>query len=370
MVFQADTLLQLVLLIIWNVLTDTRPSSKQPHFAKYIPTQATLELLASCVSLVFAPGLFEVMQAATPPTVQYFKTLPTLSDDDPIKRWAVYLLVLERAHCRTRIYIGSGTHASQGVRHRMGQYSKKVLLPAYVAKALEEGYSITHQGSLCWIDLPSVGLVLKIRLLFLALEAAFTYIFWAIRTVNSENDYYMGHICLWDRATLEYDGLCTHCCLGEAIFGNYELSERELEEHHDDKKRKIREVKTKDMRKRRALNPQKFRDQDRTRKTGIVKKKDFYCALCKISLDGDYALQKHNSSVKHLKKAEYLKKPHVCTLCSWGCDRLGHYNQHLTSVRHLKMKVEAEAEDKETSEEESSEDEASPKAAQSSYTLD
>jgi hypothetical protein len=46
------------------------------------------------------------------------------------------------------------------------------------------------------------------RLMFVALEATFTYIFWAMRTISK--DYGMAHICLWDRNTLEDDGLCSH----------------------------------------------------------------------------------------------------------------------------------------------------------------
>jgi hypothetical protein len=78
MAFQAETLLQLVLLITWTVLNGTPANQKQPHFTKYIPSQAVLENLASQVSLVFAPGLLDAVQASTPPTIRYFKTLPTI----------------------------------------------------------------------------------------------------------------------------------------------------------------------------------------------------------------------------------------------------------------------------------------------------
>lgn len=94
-------------------------------------------------------------------------------------------------------------------------------------------------------------------------------------------------------------------------------------------------------RKRQAADPEKFRQQGTKRRREIVESKEFYCELCKVALNGEHALEKHNRSVKHLKKAEYLTKPHVCTLCSWGCDKVGHYNEHLKSVRHLKMEAEA-----------------------------
>ena len=244
----------------------------------------------------------------------------------------MYLLVLEKAGCRPRIYIGSGTNDAEDVRGSFYCYCAGNMLPRYVEKSVKEGYSIEHMGLLCWIDLPSPGLVLKTRL-FLAVEAAFAYTFWAMRTVNQANDYGMGHICPWDRSTLEYDGLCSHCCLYETILGDYELSEKELEELNEKRKADLAEWRSEyramrmandpeqylgmaaeRMRELRVADPEHYRKQDRKRKREIVKSKEFYCELCKVALDGEHALEKHNRSVKHLKKEEYLAKPHVCTL--------------------------------------------------------
>jgi hypothetical protein len=247
MAFQAETLLQLVLLTTWTVLNSTPANQKQPHFTKYIPSQAVLDTLASQVSLVFPPGLLDAALASTPPTIRYFKTLPSIiKGDGTPKRWAVYLLVLEKAGCRPRIYIGSGTNAAEGVRGRFYCNRAGVMLPRYVEKSVKGGYSIEHMGLLCWIDLPSPGLVLKIRLLFLALKATFAYMFWAMRTVNQANDYGRGHICPWDRSTLEYDGLCSHCCLTETVLGDYELSEKELEELNVKRKADLAEYNSED----------------------------------------------------------------------------------------------------------------------------
>lgn len=104
----------------------------------------------------------------------------------------------------------------------MGNYRRGDNLPDLVQNALHEGYKIAHIGLICWISLPPVSLQPTIRVLFIALEAAFSYIFWAMRTVNK--DYGMSSICLWDRTTLEYDGCCSHCCLNEMITGDFTLS--------------------------------------------------------------------------------------------------------------------------------------------------
>lgn len=61
------------------------------------------------------------------------------------------------------------------------------------------------------------------RLLILALESAFAFMFWAMQTVNT--DYAMSHICLWDRETLLWDSLCSHSSLKEGARGDFELTD-------------------------------------------------------------------------------------------------------------------------------------------------
>ena len=46
MEFKADTLLQLVLLVLWTVLSDTPRTQQNPLFAMVIPSQAALESLS------------------------------------------------------------------------------------------------------------------------------------------------------------------------------------------------------------------------------------------------------------------------------------------------------------------------------------
>ena len=145
MVFEAGTILQLVLLITWTVLSDTPLPQKNTLFTQFFTSKAVFEEIASTAFLVFAPNLFNVLRAAVPPTIQYFKTLPTETSN----RWAIYLLVLEKSCCRPRIYIRSATDSYYGVHHRFGQYNTGDALPMYVKKALDEGYSIVHKGLLC-----------------------------------------------------------------------------------------------------------------------------------------------------------------------------------------------------------------------------
>ena len=150
MAFEAATILQFVLLAAWACLNDTHVNQKHVLFGQYFPTQADLDDIASLISLVFAPGLFEVLRAATPPTIAYFKTLPT-SD---YRLWAIYAIVLEKAGSRPRLYIGSGTGSRDGVHTRLLQYDNLGALPRYVSSSIDEGYTIVHEGLLCWIPIP------------------------------------------------------------------------------------------------------------------------------------------------------------------------------------------------------------------------
>jgi hypothetical protein len=227
------TLPQLVLSTTWTCLCDTPSWQKNSLFARFFTSQADLEEVASTASIAFAPGLFEVLQAATPPTVEFFKTLPT---DTTALRWGIYVIVFEKTGCRPIIYIGSGTNTYGGVRSRLKQYDDGFLLPRYVAKALDDGFDIVHKGLLCWIPKPTASNVPVQRLLFFALEATFTYMFWTLRARNRH--YGMGHICLWDRKTLEYDECCSHCALNEGILGEFDLTPEQLEAQAIEKEEK------------------------------------------------------------------------------------------------------------------------------------
>lgn len=232
MALTATTILQFVMLVTWTCLSDTPFNQKNTMFARFFTSLSVLEGIASTASLEFAPGLFEVLQAATPPTIKLFKSLPT----DVLSRWGVYVLVLEKPLCRPRLYISSGTNSFGGVRTRLKQYDDGFLIPQYVQASLDEGYTIVHKGLLCWIPHPTTTLVPINRLLIIALEATFAYMFWAMKA--RLGDYGMGHICLWDRSTLEYDGLCSHPCLNEGIHGDFDMTPEQLEAYAAEREQK------------------------------------------------------------------------------------------------------------------------------------
>jgi hypothetical protein len=84
-----------------------------------------------------------------------------------------------------------------------------VLLPRFIKAALDDGYTITHNGLLCWAPLPKAATKIVLRVLFLALESAFSITFWVMH--SKTRDYGMPqHLCPWAIDVLKYDGACSH----------------------------------------------------------------------------------------------------------------------------------------------------------------
>lgn len=140
----------------------------------------------------------------------------------------MYALVLEKAGSKPLLYIGPSTSAAQGVRQRFHQYDILILLPYYVLKAIDDGYTITSKGLLLHCQSPSAGQVPMLRLTFVAMEAAVSYLFWAHKTLTKDAACVV--LCPWERASLEWHGLCSHNPLTEGVSGNFNLTKEQLEE--------------------------------------------------------------------------------------------------------------------------------------------
>ncbi len=195
-------------------------------------------------------------------------------------------------------------------------------------------------------------------LLFLAPEATFSYMLWVMR--NDHKSFSMAHICPWDYKNLEYDGLCSHCCLYEGIVGNFELSAEELEEleelaaqmakiraekrtiihsnyHHRQMELNYHEYRENSLgrnRQRRERDPEGVRKWERDNRADHKVKKIYYCDICKISCQSKSDLDIHNKSTKHLRQKANLKKPHKCLPCAYGTDKSSSVKDHLKSQRH------------------------------------
>jgi hypothetical protein len=133
--------------------------------------------------------------------------------------------VLKKQGCRPKIYVGSGTYSERGVLGRFEAYDSETLLPRYVKRALDDGYRIVHKGLLYWAPIPVAGKRFAVRALFLAIEATFSIVLWAM--VSHTADYGMPHLCPWNIETLDYDGCCSHSALTEGVRDDFESATAE-----------------------------------------------------------------------------------------------------------------------------------------------
>lgn len=354
MAFTAPTILQFVMLVTWTCLSDTIPIHKNPLFDRFFNSLEVLEAVASAASLAFAPGLFDVVQSATPPSIQFFKSLPL----GTTYQWGVYAIVLEKPGCRPRLYIGSGTQAQRGVGARLQHYDLGFHTPSGVKAAVDDAYTITHKGLLCWIPLPPAASVPINRLLFVALEATFAYMVWAMKP--DTGDYGMPHplhTCLWDRTTFEYDGCCSHCCLSEAVLGEFDVPAEELEAQAIEKEQRRLELKATNatnhhfkqmavnydeyigqagerVARSRANNPGRDAMHQARRVAKALRDDTFHCARCNLSFGTKQSMQDHEKTAKHIRKEFEEDNPFICRPCNLGFHNKSNLTRHEKTLRH------------------------------------
>jgi hypothetical protein len=257
----------------------------------------------------------------------------------------VYLLDLEKPNCKPRIYIRSGTAIDNGVTARFDQYNKHVWLPSYVETTLDDGYVIVHKGLLCWMPVPLAIDVPILRTLFLALEATFAFVFWAM-VGKTKHGYGMAQMCNWARDTLEYDGLCSHNALSEGTVGDLNLSAEEVKartcdflQRKADDVREYREraktdeseeyhAKLREQRKKHLENnPGAQAKADKKCRKKAVAEKKHYCAIC------DHAFTKKVKLTKHLAGPQHASRvAKRCVLCSHTFGKPAELKRHLTSA--------------------------------------
>lgn len=193
------------------------------------------------------------------------------------------------------------------------------------------------------------------------MEATFTYTFWALW--KSFKDPGVSHLCLWDRHTLGYIGLCTHSCLKEGIRGKFNLSAQELEEL--DAKRLMGLANMQAVRNRKyhlkemATNRVEYlakskewnritRERHRDRYNANLKvtraedklNEVYYCALCKTSCQQQSDLDEHFATAKHKRKMDELALQETyryeCKPCAYRTNKSSSWSDHLKSARHKK----------------------------------
>ncbi|KAI8159452.1 Pyruvate carboxylase [Colletotrichum sp. SAR 10_86] len=338
----AGTLEEFILWVCWIMLSLSPKWAVNLVFFKIF---AAKEEMAACLqqsAMHFAPGLWDVIRSETPPAVAFFKSLPT----EYIKRWAIYVLVLEKSGSIPKIYIGAGTEKRSGVATRMGQYRRGENYAANVQKALSDGYRIVHMGLLCWMPLPPASARIRSRCLILILEAAFTLWFWAMAS-NTANYGMPVSLRPWDPETLEYKGCYGHFSLREgAIELKDDLSSAEINTIEAERRLKN------SRRDAKVRGPVRTaRDAKNKRQRNLAAKK-WFCHACNVNfgarnqLRHHQTLQKHTDNVAGITKVvknprtkarnqeNFDSKRYYCSICDYTAKTQQKLTCHLETNKH------------------------------------
>jgi len=117
----------LLLPVLWTALND--PGWINRKFRHVLPSLQRISELANLLEMEFCPGLFEVLQSSTPPTIAWFLSV---NFPAPAKHWGIYAVVLQKPGRRCKLYIGSSTEAQRGIVTRWNNYDDGSLIPKYI----------------------------------------------------------------------------------------------------------------------------------------------------------------------------------------------------------------------------------------------
>lgn len=181
--------LQYIRTLVWTCLSQTPAHIKNPVYDLVVPDAATLSKHFKDNNMSVAPGLHDVLKATAPPTLSFFKSLPT----DGRGLLGVYAIVLEKFGRRPIVYVGSATDLIQGVSGRWNCYNSRNSISHQVQQALHKGFIISHKGLLCWTPIPAAVKSFRLRVVMVAIEATLATALWAMQ--SRTKDYGMPHLC-------------------------------------------------------------------------------------------------------------------------------------------------------------------------------
>ncbi|KAL1586460.1 hypothetical protein WHR41_05357 [Cladosporium halotolerans] len=209
MAYDAPDIQTLILHLTWLCLNVS--DWINPRFRAVFPTSDHLAALFPQLGITFCEGLFDVVQAATAPRIEWFLSLPA---DIPHHVWGIYVLVLRKGS-RYKLYIGSGTGIKDGVRSRILQHEGRSVEPSHVKQAKDDGYKQVHSSLLAWCNPPTAAQVPAFRTAIIAIEAALHLIFWPMYKRTTRYSFPDGP---WARKEYPWDGLCHHNPLTEGVI--------------------------------------------------------------------------------------------------------------------------------------------------------
>lgn len=305
----ASSLPEFLLSFAWAIL-NTGSTQIAVRFLLVFSSQDVLASLFSLAELSFAPGLFSVLQSASPPLVSWFQSLPS---EIPNHHWGVYVLVYTKSGHTSRIYIGSSVRVHQGLRQRIREHKRGIQAPRFIRIAIREGYTLSSTTLLAWCPTPSIGNRPRIRYMVVLLEAIFHCAFWSM---NSRKwNFGFSDNCPWSLDSFEYTGLNSHNPLNESFWtaDGLNFTPKELQAIEDKRQTSLK-------RGREKWREENREEEQRATKVRLQENKDakkFYCAIYDVVCVDAYGLEVHNQTKRHQKWSETGGRPtsYDCTVC-------------------------------------------------------
>ena len=330
----------------------------------FFPTVEVMEKHLSSIS--FAAGLLEVLQSDLPPTIDFFKSLPT----DVIGLWGIYLILLEKADHRPKIYIGSSVNVA-GMNTRFTSYNNGHSIPQWVQHAIDNGFTITYKGVLCWSTIPLPSNRFPMRSLLLVLETFFSLALWAMN--SRAKTYGMPSLLSWSLDDVQYDGCCGHVAISEMVRGeeDYLTVDQIAAKEAEMEIRRKEQIIAGGQRYYAKVKAGEFegwyeRKRATTKKShaNVKKSRKWSCKPCGKAFFSQYALNDHKSRSLHLNKVKgynYSRpdkkrrddeikaaKTFHCSLCNSSCTSESKLRRHNEGPRHIKKAAAAAAQAAET----------------------
>jgi hypothetical protein len=215
---------------LWLCLTKLDPSMKNKLFNFFLKQKSDIEDIAEASKISNPASLPDFINGPRPEDASYFKSLRAPIGDE----WIVYGALMEKAGYPSRLQIGSATcktyrNVTRMRSYRLNRLEKGKHMPVHMAKAIDEGFVITHVGVLVSAPRPVPSEVPLTRLVFYGLEGTFAFLFWSMQAYKS--DYSMAGVTLWGWQNLPWKGLSSHTAFADPICGEFDLTKEELEEH-------------------------------------------------------------------------------------------------------------------------------------------
>lgn len=332
-----STLVEVVVTLVWACLQV--PGAQNYLFAQLFFALEVVSDIAAVTSLTFCPGLQEVLNAPSPPDVSWFKSLPA----NHLGRWGVYVLVFKQPEHKPHLYCGSATEVGRGISSRWALYDRHNLylrdnvdgLPSGVLKAFRAGFKITHKGLLVTAPIASAANVPTYRLLFYALEATFSFMFWMMHS----NKYLLYHACTrWPVDSFKYKGLCSHSALRDPIAGCFDLSADQLIALANDAAKRKAAYNKVYHRSYRAAHPEDIRANHARSEASIWASGKYRCNTCGTRCKSEWEVVRHNRSRGHIIRAEKVRmnidRPFKCHTCGYATEVKDSLRRHKDGELH------------------------------------